>query len=175
VKSKVSVGPKARSEDLLVREVRNETLVYDLKRDKAHCLNRTASMIWKRCNGQRTVNDLRKVLTKDFETPVNRQVIELGLHKLQQLHLIGRPSSGSTWSTRRSRREVMKKLGGAALFVLPMVTTIVAPTAVMAATCPAPMITDAQCDAPTVGCCCQNAKRCRQTGVTFHCNGADCP
>ena len=178
MKSKASVGPKARSEDLVVREVRNETLVYDLKRNKAHCLNRTASMIWKRCNGQRTMTDLLQVLTKDFETPVDRQVIELALYKLQKSHLIDRPGNRSTRSMRKSRREVMKKLGWGAVVSLPMITSIVAPTAVMAVTCPAPIISQGQCNATTVGCCCQqgsNTNRCQAIGGgNFNCQGAAC-
>ena len=38
--------PKARQEQLTVRELPDETVVYDLARHKAHCLNPTAALIW---------------------------------------------------------------------------------------------------------------------------------
>ena len=35
--------PKARTEQLIVKEVDGEVLVYDLTTDRAHCLNDTAA------------------------------------------------------------------------------------------------------------------------------------
>jgi hypothetical protein len=43
--------PQARTEGLTVRELAEETLVYDKERHKAHCLNRTAACVWKHCDG----------------------------------------------------------------------------------------------------------------------------
>jgi hypothetical protein len=34
--------PKARKKDLIVERLEDETLVYDLKTDRAHCLNHSA-------------------------------------------------------------------------------------------------------------------------------------
>jgi hypothetical protein len=44
--------PHARSEGLVIRELPEETLVYDLKRHRAHCLNPTAARVWSYCDGQ---------------------------------------------------------------------------------------------------------------------------
>jgi len=51
--------PAARQEGLLVRELNDETLVYDLFNigHKAHCLNSTAALIWKYCDGQTSESD----------------------------------------------------------------------------------------------------------------------
>ena len=49
--------PLARRERLLVEELPDEVLVYDLDREKAHCLNRTAALIWNHCDGRTTVED----------------------------------------------------------------------------------------------------------------------
>ena len=38
--------PRARQDELVVEELPDETLVYDLKRHKARCLNRTAALVW---------------------------------------------------------------------------------------------------------------------------------
>jgi hypothetical protein len=46
--------PRARTEGLVINDLTDEVLVYDLKRDQAHCLNHTAAAVWKLCDGQRT-------------------------------------------------------------------------------------------------------------------------
>ncbi len=43
--------PLARKADLVTKEVADEVLVYDLKSHKAHCLNQTAALVWKYCDG----------------------------------------------------------------------------------------------------------------------------
>lgn len=44
--------PRARSQKLVVQELNGETLVYDLQKHKAYCLNRTASQLWRACDGR---------------------------------------------------------------------------------------------------------------------------
>ncbi|HJZ82776.1 MAG TPA: PqqD family peptide modification chaperone [Pyrinomonadaceae bacterium] len=51
--------PRARSENLVIRELDDETLVYDMERDEAHCLNQTAALVWQRCDGRTTATRLR--------------------------------------------------------------------------------------------------------------------
>ncbi len=41
--------PRARQDELVVKELPDETLAYDLKRHKAHCLTRTAAQEWQHC------------------------------------------------------------------------------------------------------------------------------
>lgn len=43
------LSPKARKERLVIKELANETLVYDEINHKAHCLNSTAGRVWKFC------------------------------------------------------------------------------------------------------------------------------
>ena len=44
--------PRARTSELIVKELPDETLVYDLANDKAHCLNHTAALVWKTAMAQ---------------------------------------------------------------------------------------------------------------------------
>ena len=37
--------PHARTKDLVIRELGDETLIYDLANDRAHCLNETAAFV----------------------------------------------------------------------------------------------------------------------------------
>ncbi len=50
--------PKVRSEEIVTKEVDGELLVYDRKRDKAHCLNKTAAAIWKLCDGETSTAEI---------------------------------------------------------------------------------------------------------------------
>jgi hypothetical protein len=50
--------PRARTDGLVVKELTDEVLVYDLKRDKAHCLNLAAAAVWKLCDGRSTAAEI---------------------------------------------------------------------------------------------------------------------
>jgi hypothetical protein len=45
--------PLARTDALVVEQLRDETLVYDRRTDVAHCLGPVASRIWRACDGER--------------------------------------------------------------------------------------------------------------------------
>jgi hypothetical protein len=47
--------PLARSSELLTEEVDGELLIYDEERDTATRLNRTAAVVWRSCDGQRSI------------------------------------------------------------------------------------------------------------------------
>jgi hypothetical protein len=44
--------PLVRTVDLVIQELGQEILVYDLTCNKAHCLNRAAALVWRRCDGR---------------------------------------------------------------------------------------------------------------------------
>ena len=50
--------PRSRTEGLVMRQVGEELLVYDLERHRAHCLNRAAAIVWGECNGVRTIEEI---------------------------------------------------------------------------------------------------------------------
>jgi len=60
--------PKARTEGIVVRELPEEVLVYDLERHAAVCLNRTAALVWKRCDGRASVGELSRSLAAELQT-----------------------------------------------------------------------------------------------------------
>ncbi len=62
--------PKARKEKLIVKELADETLVYDLENDRAHCLNQTAASVWKHCDGKATVSELAALLEAETNAAV---------------------------------------------------------------------------------------------------------
>jgi hypothetical protein len=127
--------PLARKQDLLVRELPNEVLVYDRERDRAHCLNETAAFVWKRCDGRNTPQDIARLLSKKVSSPVDENIIWLALDQLADNNLLKRQAVGSPSLAGINRRQMVRGLGLAAVVAVPLVTSIVAPTAAEAATC----------------------------------------
>jgi hypothetical protein len=127
--------PQARTEGLVIRQLPEEVLVYDLDRDKAHCLNQTAALVWQHCDGQTSVAELVQILEQEMHTPVPAEVVWLALQQLGKARLLTERVEGPGGSARLSRREVMRRLGWAAAVTAPLVTSIVAPTASQAASC----------------------------------------
>ncbi|HKO96935.1 MAG TPA: PqqD family protein [Pyrinomonadaceae bacterium] len=121
--------PLARKDSLVIKEVENETLVYDLESDQAHCLNDTAAQIWKNCDGRTTVTDISQQLSKGLNAPVDENVVWLAIDQLEKFKLLEAPvAKPAAYSGGMSRRQVVRALGVAAI-MLPMVTSIVVPTA----------------------------------------------
>ena len=69
--------PRARTSDLVIRELDDETLVYDTERDKAHCLNRTAALVWEQCDGKTTAREAVRSLRSEFSVPVDEDIVWL--------------------------------------------------------------------------------------------------
>ncbi len=131
--------PRARQEELVVRELPDELLVYDLQRHEAHCLNQTAALVWKKCDGKTTLREITKSLTKELHVPVDERIVRLSLDQLAKFHLLDEAETLRTHLppeiARMSRREMMRNLGVAAAVALPLIVSINAPTTAQAASC----------------------------------------
>ena len=123
--------PRARV-DCLSREFGNEVLVYDLQRDVGHCLNSTAAAAWKLCDGNRSPPQIARTLSRQLSTRVDEAVVLLALDQLAAAHLLVEPEVPVE---RLSRRVALRRIGIAAAVVLPLITSIVAPTAAQTASC----------------------------------------
>jgi len=125
--------PEARSQGLVVQHLTDELLVYDQERHKAHCLNQTATLVWEQCDGRSTVSEIASKLSRQIKTEVGAEVVWLAVEQLSKTHLlkerVGAAGAGV------SRREVMRRIGIGAAVALPLVTSIMAPTASQAANC----------------------------------------
>jgi hypothetical protein len=159
-----SVGPRARTNRLVTRELGDELLVYDLERHKAYCLNRVAMEVFRHCDGETTIPDLARRVGNAFGLPVDEQAVRLGLVRLEKAHLLDSPVAQILHT---SRREMLRTLGRAAAVVVPLVTAITVPTSAQAQAtgCLAngmPCVTNSQC-------CSRN---CQMSGTSFVCNAA---
>ena len=133
MKNGEALAPQARADGLIVQELGEEVLIYDLERHRAHCLNRTAALVWKQCDGRKTVGQLARVLGAELGRPVNHVVVGLALDQLHRSSLLRGPAPRRASQAVMSRRELARSLGLAAA-ALPLVASITAPTAAQAAT-----------------------------------------
>src|SRR5689334_19441294 len=99
--------PQARTTELITEVLSSETIVYDTTNHRVHCLNETASLIWRHCDGQTSVEEMARQLSDTLGVPVKLDVVRLGLLDLQERHLLleASPTTGDM-----SRRELSKRL-----------------------------------------------------------------
>jgi hypothetical protein len=124
--------PAARRTGLVVRELPDEVVVYDLERHRAHCLNRTAAAVFRGADGTRGVGDLGVLLGAGPSQEDREAAVRMALDQLSEAHLL----EGALPAAEPSRRSVLRRAGLGAALLLPAVASIVAPTpAEAAATC----------------------------------------
>lgn len=124
--------PRARKEGLVIQTLPDETLVYDLDRDLAHCLNQTATSVWNRCDGSRTTTQIARAVSNDLNHPVDEKFVWVALDQLDRNHLLAEGAPPAIAGM--SRREVMRALAVSAAVAVPVVASIVAPMPAQAAT-----------------------------------------
>ncbi|HEX8847464.1 MAG TPA: PqqD family protein [Pyrinomonadaceae bacterium] len=153
------VLPLARKGNLVVRELPDELLVYDLDRHKAHCLNRASAIVWKHCDGKMTVAEAARLLESEMATLVDEDVVWLALGQLRKFHLL-EEESGWIMQRKVTRRDLVRKYLPAAL-ALPVILSIPAPTSAQAGSDP--------CTAPSQrpnGCPCEFSNDCQSNCCT---------
>lgn len=142
-----SLFPSARTKGLVVQEVPNEVLVYDLETDKAHCLNETAAAVWRACDGNRSVREIADSVGLTLGKEVSDDLVWLAIDQLNEHGLLQR--NVETKFNGQSRREALKKIGIASMVALPIIASLAAPKSVLASTSCA-CINDFSCTQQTV-------------------------
>ena len=135
--------PRALRDNLVIRELDGETLVYDTERDEAHCLNHAAALVWNHCDGKTSATHAARSIERELGASVDSDFVWLAVKQLQKFHLVERTQK--TLSV--SRRDLVLKYAPAAL-ALPVIMSISAPSPAAAASClpnGAPCSTSAQC------------------------------
>jgi hypothetical protein len=135
--------PRARRDGLVVTELPDELLVYDLERHKAHCLNPTAALVFKHCDGGTSVKQIAGALSRELDAAADERLVWLSLERLEKARLLEARPDPPLSAERYSRRELVHGVG-LAVAALPFIATVLAPSAAAAvATCiPASSCTD---------------------------------
>ena len=121
-------SPEARRERLLVREVADELVIYDLESHRAHSLNRVAALIWRHCDGRTDVTELAAVLHRELGAAGDETAVWLTLRRLGKAHLLQGRVTVPAQAVSCSRRELMRRM--ALLGGLALVSSILVPTPV---------------------------------------------
>lgn len=118
-------NPMARQNGLVVQEMSDEVLVYDLDTNKAHCLNGSAAMVWKSCDGSNTVADIVKQFESNGNGKVTEDFVWLAIDQLNDNNLL--EGKVAPRFVGQSRRQVLKTIGLASMVALPVIASLVAP------------------------------------------------
>ena len=121
--------PRARTKDLVIEDLPDETLVYDFTSDKAHCLNHTTASVWRRCDGNRTIPDLVTELEKELKAPIDERLVQIALDQLSSRNLLDGSFKIPAGLSGLNRRQLMRRLGLAGVVAVPVITSLLAPTA----------------------------------------------
>ncbi len=144
--------PRVRKRQLITKEVAGELIVYDRENDRAHCLNATAAFVWTHCDGRTSIAKLARLLEAELKIPDGNEVIRLALEQLNKSSLLDNSYLMPAPGEPTSRRAVVMRLGVAAAVTVPLISSIIAPTAAQAASCLPPGATCAS----NAACCSNN-------------------
>ncbi|MBX3289767.1 MAG: PqqD family protein [Acidobacteria bacterium] len=140
--------PVARSTNLVVQEVPNEVLIFDIDTNKAHCLNKTAALVWKSCDGKRSVSEIAEFVGSETGEQVSDDLVWLAIDQLNETNLL--EDQVTVDFKGQSRRDALKKIGLASVIALPIVASLAAPQNALAnMSCGCITITDCN---PLDGC-----------------------
>lgn len=166
-----TVIPRARKKGIVVRELPDEVLIYDMLRFKAHCLNHAAASIWKQCNGRRTVEEIALKAGRELDSPVPPGAVWLAVSQLEKLHLFDGAVARPPRVARISRRDMIGRLGVSSALAIPVIMSMAAPTPAQVVSCRANGVSctlNAQC----CGGCCGGRSGSVLTGTCANTSGA---
>src|SRR5215470_3956595 len=131
--------PKVRETQLLVQELPDEILVYDLVRNEAHCLNGSAARIWALCNGERTTGEIGRIVAPDLAPDRAESLVWCAIDQFAERHLLEEPvhlplgmePEPADTPAGMTRRGMLISLG-IVVGMIPIVDSIVSPPAALA-------------------------------------------
>ncbi len=129
----MNIKPISRKQNIVVQEFEKELLVYDLQINKAFCLNETSAIIYQLCDGTKSVAEISQTLYKNLKQSISEDLIWLALDSFKKENLLEEGESFAVNFNGLTRRQVIKKVGFATMIALPVVSSVVAPSATMAA------------------------------------------
>jgi hypothetical protein len=146
--------PSARRDDVIVRDLREETIVYDRRSHTAHGLNPIVAAVFRAADGTRTVEEIAASLDAFDASPTAREAaVRVALGELERVSLLSVAAGAG-------RREVLRRVGAGAVLLVPAVVSVLAPTPAEAlATC----VKD--CTGQTDGTPCQSVGTCTGTDI----------
>jgi hypothetical protein len=121
--------PQNRKANIVVQDLENEILIYDLSINKAYCLNQTSALVFQFCDGNSSVAEISDAMSIKLKTLVSEDLVWLAIEGLKKDNLIENEAEVPNHFVGLSRREVVKRVGLASMVILPIISSIVAPSA----------------------------------------------
>lgn len=146
-----SFRPIARNEGLVVQELADEILVFDLSTKRAHCLNSSAAFIWQRCDGKHSIDEIGRELALRGYGRVNNEFVWLGVTQLNDSNLLAQPASPEF--SVLPRRDLLKQAALASSMVLPVAVSLAIPVNALAVASSCVCVNNATCTQPSRAVC----------------------
>jgi hypothetical protein len=117
---------------LCVQPVADEVLIYDQRSRHIRRLNRTAALIWRHCDGRRSIRDLTELARSELNAPqLKENVVQRAVDRLDKSGLLVEAPAHTRRAAPRIRRAGRgRQFAGAHM---PVVASFLAPTPIMAA------------------------------------------
>ncbi len=117
-----------------VETLNDELCIYDWQSKQVHALNPTAAKVWQLCDGQTSPAQMATLLSTQLGVKLDpiqtNALVWKSLKELEKAHLLEGEVAQPAGQTLLSRRQMLKM--GLAVALLPVISSILAPTAVEA-------------------------------------------
>lgn len=79
-----------RRDNLLYRELEDESIVFDPKANTVHSLNITATVVWNNCDGKQDLQEITGKILDKFDVPQEnaREDVRKLINSFRELHLL---------------------------------------------------------------------------------------
>ncbi len=128
-------SPTTRKSNIVVQEFASEVLIYDLSINKAFCLNQTAALVYELADGTRTESEISEIMGFRLNIFVSEEVVKLALDQFKKDNLLENADELPNNFTGLTRREAIRRVGLGSMVLLPIISSIIAPQAVLAVSC----------------------------------------
>ncbi len=123
------IYPKLKDHNLVVQEFAKELLIYDLTKNKAYCLNETSAMIWQECDGATSILEISQKVSRKLKNEVSENIVWIAISQFKVDNLLNNNEQFTTPFDGLKRREIIKRIGISSIIALPIISSIVVPTA----------------------------------------------
>jgi hypothetical protein len=124
-----SSPPAAREEGLLVEEIGDEKVVYDVETKDAHALGALAAAVFAGSDGRRSLAELASFAAEHTGESVTEDQVWDALVQLEERNLLKPPTGGM------SRRGFVRKSAAGVAITVPLITSLAMPSIASAASC----------------------------------------
>ncbi len=126
--------PKTRSTQILVEELVDELLVYDVEANQVRLFERPCRSSLTLCDGERTVSEIARALNTDLDPEAAETLVWTALDQFAEKHLLEEVEDQPLEELKpegMTRRQMLLRLS-LVVGLLPLVDSIVSPEAALA-------------------------------------------